>query len=96
LNTLVDRTRRQHALVAQRGQLALGRRHPDQRLVIELPVAGVEHAAMRRVDHQRIALGDRVRQRHIAHVERPDAQRRLVGHHVQRHVLRDPASFSFS
>jgi hypothetical protein len=38
---------REQALVAELEQLLLGRRHADQRLLVELPVAGVEHAAER-------------------------------------------------
>ena len=42
--------------------------------VVELPVAGVEDAAVGRVDQQRIALGDRMGERDVAEAERPEAE----------------------
>ena len=48
----------------------------DQRLGIELPVAGMQHRAGRRADHQRVRLGDRMGQRDQLEVERPDREAR--------------------
>ena len=56
---------RQHALVTNRDQFLFGCRLADDRLFVELPVACVEHSPMRRVDQQRVAFRDRVRQRNV-------------------------------
>ena len=53
---------RQHALLAQRSQRGLVGRRPDKRRRVQLPIAGVQNDAGRGVDHQRLRLGDRVRQ----------------------------------
>ena len=55
----------EHAFIADFAQFFLGGRFADDRIVIKLPVARVENAAMRRVDQQRVALGNRVRQREV-------------------------------
>ena len=43
----------------------------------------MEHAAVGRVDQQRVALGDRVGERHIAEAERPEAEAALPRDHAQ-------------
>ena len=53
-------------------QLGLGGRLAELRRVVDLPVAGVEDAAVRRLDQQRIALRDRMGERHVAKRERPE------------------------
>ena len=60
---------RQHAVIADRGQFLHARRYADLRLVVELPVAGVENIAIGRVDQQRVALGNRMGERDIADAE---------------------------
>ena len=50
------------------------RRVAELRRVVELPVAGVEDAAVGRVDQQRIALGDRMGERHVAEAERAELE----------------------
>src|SRR3546814_4712865 len=52
---------REHALVADRVQRRGGRGRAQHRRLVELPVAGMEDAAIRRLDQQRVALGNRVR-----------------------------------
>ena len=60
----------QHAFVAELGQRGLVRRRPEQRRRIEFPVAGVQNGTRRRVDHQRLRLGDGVRHADEAQRER--------------------------
>src|SRR3546814_2231512 len=55
------------------------------RFIVELPVAGVEDAAVRRLDHERITFGDRMRQRHVAYAERADLELLQILDHVQLH-----------
>ena len=62
---------REHALVADGAQFLLGGRLADDRLLVELPVAGVEDAPARRVDQQCVTFRDGVRERQIGHGERP-------------------------
>src|SRR2546429_6612625 len=47
-------------------------RSADQRLGIELPVAGVQHGAGRGADDDGVRLGDRMGQRDQFEIERPD------------------------
>ena len=51
---------RQHALVAQRRKPRRVGRRADHRRRIDLPVAGVQHGAVRRADRQRIRFRDRM------------------------------------
>ncbi len=69
---------RQHALVANRDQFFLGRRFADDGVFVELPVTGVEDAPVRGIDQQRIAFGDRMRERDIGHLERADGELAVV------------------
>ena len=64
----------EHALVADRAQLRLGARIAELGGVVQLPVAGVEDAAVGRVDQQRIALGDRMGERDVAEAERAEPE----------------------
>ena len=61
----------EHALVADPRQHLGARRLAKHRRVVDLPVAGVEHAAERSFDEQPVALGNRVRKRDEADLERP-------------------------
>ena len=63
------------ALVAQLRDLGLVEILADQRIGIDLPVAGVQDQAQRRADRQAVGLGDRVRQRHQLDLERPELAR---------------------
>ena len=61
---------RENAFVAEFRQFFLGGGFTNDRFLVQLPVAGVENPPVRRVDEQRVAFGNRVRQREIANVER--------------------------
>ena len=63
---------REHACVADLRQRLGARRLADHRRFVDLPVAGVEDVAERRLDQQAIALRDRVRQRDEADLERAE------------------------
>ena len=63
---------REHALVADLRQHLGARRLADHRRLVDLPVAGVEDVAERRLDQQAVAFRDRVRQRDEADLERPE------------------------
>ena len=78
---------RQHALVAQRRQRGLVGRRADQRRRVELPVAGVQHGAVRRVDHQRLRFRDRVRHADEAQREGLQVDRAAGRHHVELHLV---------
>ena len=67
---------REAALVAERAQLRLVGRRAEHRRRIELPVAGVQHVAVRRADDQRVRFRDRMRDRDKLDVERPDVEAR--------------------
>ena len=69
---------REHALVADRAEFGRGRRHAKLRRIVDLPVAGVENPAVRGIDHQRVALWNRVRQRQIAKAERAELEAALI------------------
>jgi hypothetical protein len=64
----------QHALVAEAAQLGVVGRRADQRVGIDLPVAGVQDGAERRLDRQPVRLRDRVRDGHELDPERPELQ----------------------
>ena len=81
---------RMDALVADRAQRLLAGRFADDRIVVQLPVAGVEDAAVRRIDQQRIALGDRMRERDVADLEGIEIDRALLLDLDQLDVLRQP------
>jgi hypothetical protein len=61
-------------LLAQPGQRREVRGLADQRVRVELPVAGMQHGAGRGPDHQRVRLRDRMGQRDQLDVERPDVE----------------------
>ena len=69
---------RKDTLVADFGKLFFGRRFADNRVFVELPVAGVEDLAMRRVDQQGVPLGDRMRERDIGNLERTHPEATVV------------------
>ena len=75
---------RQHAFVAQLSERGGIGGLAQQRIGIDLPVAGVHDHAERRADRQRIRLGDRMGDGDEIDGERPELQRA-----AQRHVL-DP------
>ena len=89
-----------HALVTDRAQRLSGGRLAEHGRVVKLPVAGVEHTAIRRVDQQRVAFGNRMRHRHEGDAERAhleplarldDAQRHLVGNALLLQLAADQA-----
>ena len=75
---------REHALVADLAQSVLIGRRADQRLGIELPIAGVQHRAGRGADHDGVRLGDRMRQRDQLEIERSDLK--AAGHRHGRNT----------
>ena len=91
LNTLVEiADQSEHARIADRAQLRLGRGVAELRRVVELPVAGVEDAAVGRVDQQRIALGDRMGERDVAEAERAEPEIAAELDRVQRDLPEQP------
>ncbi len=78
---------RQHALVADRTQPVFVGRFADQRLGIELPVAGMQHRADGGADHHRVRLGDRMGQRDQFEVERADREAAGHRHGVDRDLV---------
>ena len=50
-------------------------RAPEQRIGVDLPVAGVQHGAERRADRQAVRLGDRVGERDQGQLERAELDR---------------------
>ena len=59
----------------------------DQRLGIELPVAGVQHGAGRGADHHRVRLGDRMGQGDQFEIERADREAARHRHDVDRDLV---------
>src|SRR4051812_44721561 len=64
----------EHAGIADRAKLRLGARVAKLGIVVQLPVAGVEDAAKRRIDEQRIALGNRMGERNVPEAERAEPE----------------------
>ena len=62
----------------------------EQRILVDLPVAGVEHAAIGRLDQQRVAFGDRVRERHVGEAERAEREAAVARDRDELHLLGDP------
>jgi hypothetical protein len=71
---------RGHALLGQPPQGRFVVVVADQRIGIELPVAGVQHRACRSADHKRIGLRDRVGQGDQFDLEGPDLEAAGQGH----------------
>ena len=67
---------RQDAVIADPAQRRLVDRRADQRVRVELPVAGVEHGAQRRADQQGVRLRDRMGQAYEFDAERTDLEGR--------------------
>ena len=80
------------ALFADGEQPRLVGRLADAGLGVELPVAGVNRRAARRAQHQRAALGDRVRHGDGLDVERPERETSALLELDQLHLWR--AGFS--
>ena len=76
------------ALGAERAQLRLVGRRPQHRRRIELPVAGVQHVAVRRAQDQRVGFRDRMGDRDKLDVERPDVEARAERHLGDRNFRR--------
>jgi len=84
----------EHALGADPAQRRLVGDRPDQRIGIELPVAGVEHGAERRAHDDGVGLGNRMGERDQLDLERPDGKspgQRDLG---DRRLWLKPASIS--
>ena len=84
----VGRVRHQqrHALVTERAQAIDVDRAAVHRRHVHLEVAGVHDHAVRRVQHHRHRIGDRVRDAHHLGLERPHRHARSVRNHL--HQLR--------
>ena len=61
----------------------------DQRLGVDLPVAGVQHRAEPGGDGQRIGLGDRMGDRHEFDGEGPERKPAAQRHDVDMHLVRE-------
>ena len=88
---------RQHAFVGHGAELGFVGGFADQRIGIDLPIAGVPDQAERRADGEAVGLGDRVRQRDEIDLER--AKRQLdpfSGISVSGTFSSKPRSRSFS
>lgn len=87
---------RQNASIADLAEF-LGRSElADQRFVVELPVTGVEDAAVERVDDQGVAFGNRMGERNVADVERADVEIVEIVDNVRSICPAIPASSSFA
>jgi hypothetical protein len=84
LKTLVE------SQTSDRRELGGAGRQADERLLVELPVAGVEDAAVGRVDEQRVAFGDRVRERDVGDLERAQGDAALVLDDDQLDLVEQP------
>ena len=62
------------ALFANGAQVFFAGRFADDGVFVQLPVAGVEDAALRRLDQESVTLGDRMGERDIGNVERADGK----------------------
>ena len=88
---------RKNALVSDCGQFFFSGRLADDRIFVELPVARMEHAAVRCVDQQGVAFGNRVRQRNIRYFERADCEAAMIGvDHPQFHPAHQASFFKLS
>ncbi len=71
----------QHAVVAEAGDGPGVGDLADDRIVVDLPVAGVQHRAQRRLDGQAVRLGDR-----MGHGDEGDVERSQLNAAAQRHL----------
>ena len=62
----------------------------DDRRLVDLPVAGVEDVAERRLDEQAVPSGNRVRQRDEADAERPELDRPAALDDIELHLAGQP------
>ncbi len=74
-------------LVTDRGEFGRRRRHTQLRILVDLPVAGVEDIAIWRLDQQRGPLGDRMRERDIGEAERAELEAALILDDVELHLV---------
>ena len=81
---------REHARVADLRQDIGDRRLAEDRRLVDLPVAGVEDVAERRLDEQAVALGDGVRQRDEADFERAELEAPTALDDVELDLARQP------
>ena len=81
---------RQDAAVADGGQLRGRSRRAHLRRIIQLPVAGVEDAAIGRIDDERVAFGDGVGKRDIGETERAQLERAAHGDDLELHLVLQP------
>jgi hypothetical protein len=85
-----------HARIADRGQRLGGGGTAQHRRGIQLPVAGMEYPAFRRIDDQRVGFGDRVGERHEAEAERPQLERLVGADDMERHAGRNALLFQLA
>ena len=69
---------RKNALVPDFGQFFCRGWFTDYRILVQLPVARVEDAAVRGFDQQRVALGNRVRKRKVGNPEWTDFEAAMI------------------
>ena len=63
---------------------------PKDGLVVQLPVAGMEYPAMRRIDHDSIHVRDRMGERHIAQPERAQGECPSIFDHLELDIVGKP------
>ena len=81
---------RQDTLVAEPAQRILVGRQTDQRVGVELPVAGMQHRAGGGAQHNRVGLGDRMGQGDELEIERTDRKPARHRHDVDPHLVGEP------
>ena len=81
----------EHARVAPAAQRRLVGGAADQRLGVDLPVAGVQHRPRGRADGERVGLGDRVRERDQLDLEGPELDPPAQRHLGDFEVIERPA-----
>ena len=79
-----------NAAVADRAHHRITRRVAEHRRVVDFPVAGVENPAVRRFDHQAIALGDRVGERLEGDLEWIEVDAPVARDDVELDLAREP------
>ena len=80
----------EHAAVTDRAQCLRRGGDADQWLIVQFPIAGVENPAIGRVDDQRIAFRNRVRQWHIGAIERAEVHRAAILDNAQFDAVAQP------
>ena len=84
------------SLIANVMHHLIARWDPEHRCLVDLPVAGVEDIAVRGLDHQAIALGDRVGQRFEGDLERIEVDAPIALDDVDLDLADQPLFLKFA